>query len=123
MHEFSMTNKIVQAVLDQAEQRGANEVVEVHLVIGELSLLGIEQMKFSYKVLVENTIMERSRLFITQKPGKAHCDHCGYEGSIRFQEDPIYHVSFPTLSCPRCESTVHIIEGRECVLESVKLRV
>ena len=123
MHEFSMTSQLVRAVLDEAERRGAKEILEVRLIVGELSLLGIEQMKFSYMTLVKNTIMEGSHLLIERKKGKVKCDQCGYEGSIRFQDDPIYHVSFPTLRCLQCESPVRIIEGRECIIKSVKLVV
>jgi hydrogenase nickel incorporation protein HypA/HybF len=121
MHEFSVTSQIVRAVLEEAEKRGAKKVLEVHLVIGSLSLLGIEQVRFSYKVLVEDTVMKGSRLFIKRRKGKIKCDKCGYEGDIKFKDDPIYHVSFPTLTCPECGSSVRIIEGRECLIESVKL--
>ena len=112
MHEFSMTSQIVRAVLEEAEKRGAKEILEVHLVIGKLTLLGIEQVRFSYKILVEDTIMEGSRLFIKRKRGKVKCDRCGYEGPIKCKDDPIYHISFPTLTCPKCDSLVRIIEDR-----------
>ncbi len=121
MHEFFVTSQIVMAVLEEAEKRGAKKVLEVYLVIGSLSLLEIEQVRFSYKVLVKDTVMKGSRLFIKRKKGKIKCDKCGYEGEIKFKNDPIYHVSFPTIACAECGSSVRIIEGRECLIESVKL--
>ena len=123
MHEFSMTSQIVKTVLEEVEKRGAKEVIEVHLVIGKLTLLGIEQVRFSYKILVENTVMKCSRLFIKRKKGVVKCDKCDYQGPIKFKDDPIYHISFPTLTCPKCGSTVRIIEGRECLIKSIKLEI
>ena len=61
MHEFSLTTQIVDSVLEDAKNQGAKKVTEVHLEIGKLTFLGIEQVRFSYKVLVEDTIMKDSK--------------------------------------------------------------
>lgn len=121
MHEFSMTSQIVSSVLEEAEKQGAKKVLEVHLIIGELTLLGVEQVRFSYKMLVEGTIMEGSKLFIRHRKGRVRCDRCDFEGSVQCKDDPIYHISFPTLTCPKCGSSVKVIEGRECLIKSAKL--
>ncbi len=121
MHEFSITSQIVRTVLKEAEKRGAKKVLEVHLVIGKLTLLGIEQIKFSYKILIEDTILKESKLLIKRKNGKIKCEKCGYKGPIKFKVDTISHISFPTLTCLKCDSTVTILEGKECTIESVKL--
>lgn len=121
MHEFSITTQIVRAVLKEAKKRGAKEVLEVHLVIGKLTLLGIEQVKFSYQVLVEDTILEKSKLLIKHKNGKVKCEKCGYEGPIKFEEDPVSHTSFPSLTCSKCDSPVIILEGKECTIKGIKL--
>ena len=123
MHEFSMTSQIVKAVLEEAEKRGAKKVLEVHLIIGKFTLLGAEQVRSSYKMLIKDTIMEGSKLFIKHKGGRVRCDKCGYEGPIKFKDDPIYHISYPTLSCPKCNSPARIIEGRECLIKKVKLAI
>jgi len=123
MHEFSVTSQIVKSVLEEAEKREAKKVLEVHLVIGNLTLLGIEQVRFSYRVLTEDTMMKGSKLFIKRKRARVKCDKCGYDGDIKFKDDPVYHVSFPTLTCPECSSSVRILEGRECLIRNVKLVV
>ncbi|MFQ5758630.1 MAG: hydrogenase maturation nickel metallochaperone HypA [Candidatus Bathyarchaeia archaeon] len=123
MHEFSMTSQIVENVLHEAKKHNAKGVAEVHLVIGKLTFLGLEQVRFSYKVLTEGTIMENSKLFIETKDGVVKCGSCGYEGSFNYEDDPVYHVLVPTLQCPKCGGTVDIIGGRECLIKSVKLVV
>ena len=53
MHEFSMTNQIVNYILEEAKKHNARRVNEVHLTIGKLTFLGLEQVKFAYKILVK----------------------------------------------------------------------
>jgi len=118
-----MTTQIVENVLREARARNAKEVSEVHLVIGKLTFLGPEQVRFSYKVLTEGTMMEDSKLFIETKDGVVKCGSCGYEGSFNYEDDPMYHVPIPTLECPKCSGTVDIIGGRECLIKSIKLVV
>ena len=118
-----MTSQIVENVLREARKHNAKEVAEVRLVIGKLTFLGLEQVKFSYRVLTEGTIMENSRLFIETKDGVVKCGSCGYEGSFNYEDDSVYHISVPTLQCPKCDGTVDIVGGRECLIKSVKLVV
>ena len=123
MHEFSMTSQIVKTVLEEAEKQKAKKVLEVHLVIGKLTLLGIKQVRFAYNALVKNTLMKGSKLIIERQKGRVKCDKCGYKGPIKFINDPVYHLSFPTLACPKCGSSATITEGRECLIKSIKLEV
>jgi hydrogenase nickel incorporation protein HypA/HybF len=124
MHESSVTRQIVQTVLQEAEKQGAKKVLEVNLVIGKLSLLGLEQVRFVYKIFVKGTIMEDSKLLIEERDVLVKCASCGYEGQICFG-DPSGH-SLPTapiitLQCPKCEGSVEIVEGRECLIKNLKL--
>lgn len=118
-----MTSQIVENVLQEAKKRNAKRVLEVHLVIGKLTFLGIEQVRFSYKVLVKDTIMEHSKLYVREKDGVVKCNNCGYEGGFKYEDDPMYHIPTPTLHCPKCGGIVTIAGGRECTIESVKLVV
>ena len=124
MHESSVTKQIVQYVLQEAEKQGAKRVLEVNLVIGKLSLLGLEQVKFVYEILVKGTIMEGSKLLIEEKDGLVKCTSCGYERQISYGDVSGYHVPtvpIMTLHCPKCEGSVEIVEGRECLIKSLKL--
>ena len=118
-----MTTQIVQSVLEEAKKHNAKRVHEVHLTIGKLTFLGLEQVRFAYEVLVKGTIMEGSRLYIEEKDGVVKCSKCEYEGDFKYQDDPLYHVPTPTLHCPKCGEVVNIVGGRECTIKSVKLAV
>ncbi len=123
MHEFSVTSQIVQNVLAEARKRGARKVTAVHLVVGKLTFLGLEQMRFAYQVLTKGTMLERSKLMITEQEGVVKCSRCGYEGGFAYVDDPLYHVPVPTLKCPQCGNLVKITAGKECVIKSVKMMI
>lgn len=116
-----MTTQIVETVLQEAEKHNAKKVTEVHLAIGKLTFLGLEQVRFSYGVLVKSTIMEGSKLYIEEKNGVVKCSSCGYEGGFMYENNPMYHIPTPTLRCPKCGDAVSIVGGRECTIKSIKL--
>ena len=121
MHELSMASQIVESVLEEAKKQGARKVMEIHLVIGKMTFLGIEQVRFSYKILTEDTIMKDSKLTIEEKDGAIECPSCGYKGKITIMDDPAYHIPFPTLRCPKCGKAAKIVEGKECTIRSIRM--
>lgn len=121
MHEFSVTSQIVQSVLAEADKRGAKKVTEVDLIIGKLTFLGLEQVRFAYEALTKGTIMDGSKLVIEEQDGVVKCSNCGYEGGFKYEDDPLYHVPVPTLKCPQCGNMVNIVAGKECIIQSIKL--
>ncbi len=116
-----MTTQIVESVLREAEKQGAKKVTEVHLVIGKLTFLGVEQVRFSYNILVEDTIMKGSKLIIKEKDGVIECPSCGYKGALEYEDSELYHVPMPTLRCPKCGEVAKIVEGKECTIESIRM--
>lgn len=123
MHELSMTTSIVEKVLEEAKKRGAKRVEEVQLVIGKLTFLGIEQVRFSYDLLIKDTIMEGSRLVIEEREPLVRCSGCGYEGPLQYVNEPQFHIALPSFQCPRCAGEIEIIEGRECLIKSIRLTI
>jgi len=118
-----MTTQIVESILEEAKKHEAKRVAEVHLVIGKLTFLNPEQVRFWYEVLAKNTIIEGSRLYIEEKDGMVECASCDYKGDFKYEDDPTYHIPTPTLHCPKCSGVVEIVGGRECLIKSVKLVV
>ncbi|MFQ6134625.1 MAG: hydrogenase maturation nickel metallochaperone HypA [Nitrososphaerales archaeon] len=123
MHEYSTTYRIVETVRQEAEKHRAKKVLEVHLAIGRLTFLSIDQVRHLYPLLVKGTLMDGSKLVIEEKEGVVECSGCGYRGPLNYQNDPSFHLTYPTLSCPKCRSVVKIVEGRECVVKQVRLEV
>jgi hydrogenase nickel incorporation protein HypA/HybF len=116
-----MTSQIVESVLGEAKKHEAKKVMEVHLVIGKLTFLGVEQVRFAYGILTEDTLMKGSKLIIKEKDGVIECSNCGYRGALEFKDDIMYHVPTPLFKCPECGEAVKIVEGKECTIESIKM--
>jgi Zn finger protein HypA/HybF involved in hydrogenase expression len=51
MHEYSITTQIVESVIEEAKKREAKNVLEVHLVLGDLTFLNPQQVNFWYEAL------------------------------------------------------------------------
>lgn len=122
MHEFSRTSQIVEAVLSEAEKQGAAEVVDVEVEIGDLTFLGLEQVRFAYKILTDKTIAKNSKLTIKRVRGRGKCGSCAYDGPLSYLDDPQFHISVPTFNCPRCGNPLSISAGRECIIKRIRIR-
>jgi hydrogenase nickel incorporation protein HypA/HybF len=121
MHEFSRTSQIVEAVLNEAAKQEATKVTEVEVEIGDLTFLGLEQVRFSYKILTDKTIAKNSKLTIKRIRGRGKCDSCGYDGPLSYLNDPQFHIAFPTFNCPRCGKPLRISAGRECIIKRIRI--
>ncbi len=119
MHEFSVMNQIVNAVLQEVKKHNVKSVSEVHLEIGELTFLGHEQMRFAYQILTEKNMLKNSKIIISEKKAKIKCSQCNYNGKIKYEYDPSFHFSLPTFTCPKCSNPVDIVEGKECVIKRI----
>jgi len=109
--------------LEEARKHKAKKVKEVSLVIGKLTFLGLEQVRFAYEALTKGTIMEGSNLLIKESEGVVKCNRCDYEGNFKYEDNPQYHLPMPTLHCPKCSGIVKIVGGKECIIKSIKLVV
>lgn len=121
MHEFSMATQIVENVLEEAKRHNAKKVAEVHLVIGKMTFLGVEQIRFSYDILVKDTILKESKLIIEEQEGVIECPSCRFKGAVPIEDDPAFHVPVPTLKCPKCGEVTKIVEGKECTIKSIRI--
>ena len=122
MHEFSRTSQIVEAVLSEAQKQHAVKVIEVEVEIGDLTFLGIEQVRFAYEILTDKTIAKNSKLTIRQISGRGKCDSCGYNGPLSYLNDKQFHMIVPTFNCPRCGKPLSISAGRECIVRRIRIR-
>ncbi len=122
MHEFTVTSWIVDALLELVRKQGASQVSEVHLRVGKLRALSLEQLRFCYGVLSKGTVLEGSRLLIEQNVGKVRCDNCGYCGEFDPEGDT-YHFGILPLACPMCDGIVSVEGGDECVITKVRMQV
>jgi hydrogenase nickel insertion protein HypA len=122
MHEFSIATSVVDMLLELAQKRGIEgKLLEVHLRVGKLRAISIEQLKFSYQVLAKGKFLYGSRLIVEESPAIVHCPKCGFREDFRVADDS-YHLALPNLSCPKCATNVAIEGGDEVMITKLRLR-
>lgn len=113
MHEVSICQGVVKAVLDELAQRaiGAGRLKRVRVVAGQLHQLVPEALTFAYELLTRETPAAGSQLDVRMPPLEAHCTSCGWRGSI---EPPVF-------LCEACGAGVEIAGGDELYVEELEI--
>ena len=122
MHEASIAQSIVQTVLQEAAKQNASRVESVEIEIGELTFLGVEQIKFWVKTGFQESIAENAEIHFQEIKGRILCEECGFDGDLKTEDDPIYHTTLPAFCCPKCQSTkIKITQGKEAIIQRIKI--
>ncbi|GFP21729.1 hydrogenase nickel incorporation protein HypA/HybF [Candidatus Hakubella thermalkaliphila] len=111
MHEFSITQDMINVVVDQAKKSGARKVKRVSLALGELSSVTEESVNFYFQALSKGTIAEGAELIFRTVPATYRCHQC--QEQFSGEED--------RLTCPRCGgSQISLVEGNDILVESIE---
>ncbi|MDO8735572.1 MAG: hydrogenase maturation nickel metallochaperone HypA [Thermoleophilia bacterium] len=112
MHEYAITESILEIVQAEATRAGAARVDEITLVVGELTTFVDQSIEFYFTELARGTAAEGARLRFQRIEAKAHCSACGAD----FRP----HNAFFT--CPQCRSAVfELRQGQELFIESIEV--
>ncbi|SNQ52156.1 Hydrogenase nickel incorporation protein hypA [Frankia canadensis] len=74
MHELAVTQSVVDAILDRT---GEAEVRVVRLVVGRLSGVVADSVRFCFDLVAEGTPLAGAVLAIDEPAGRARCRRCG----------------------------------------------
>ena len=117
MHELSMAQGIINAVVETAESNNATEVNEVTIELGRLAMVNPEQLEFILGVLVENTILEDAKIVFEEIPVEIECNECNFHGNAIVDEKDHYA---PMIQCPDCHSySIEILNGKDIVVKNI----
>jgi len=109
MHEASLIRGLVNASLEAADQHGAARIVGVSVVLGALSHISDEALRFNFELLSLGTAAEGAAVTIRRELGVVTCWDCGAS-----------KVAGQGRVCPACGSVrVEITGGDQCHLESI----
>lgn len=112
MHEAAITDSMVKLVLEQAREHGARVVRKVRVVVGAMSGIVPESMRFYFEELTRGTVAEDATLEILVVPTKADCLACGHGFEL---EDYLW-------LCPACgDRRLDIVEGKELLVDSIEV--
>ena len=119
MHELSMAQGILNAVLETAEANDAIKVTDMVIEIGKLAMLNPEQLKFMLGVLCKDTIAENAEIVIEDIDVEIKCYNCDFEGIADIDDSDHYA---PMILCPKCEShRVEVLNGRDVTVNNISI--
>lgn len=108
MHELSIAESVVEAVL---ERTGDRSVTTVRLRVGRLSGVVPDSLRFCFDLATAGTALDGAGLEIEELDGAAHCRDCGRDFSL----------SDLILLCPCGSADVEVRAGRELLVTSVEV--
>jgi hydrogenase nickel incorporation protein HypA/HybF len=120
MHELSVMTQVVESVRDSLAGRDIVRVESVRLEIGELTMLGREQVRFAWDVLTKQGPLKGSKLVIVRKPAVVKCPECGFRGPPKKTSKGWSHTAIPLVACPKCGGNVDLVGGRETIVRSLR---
>jgi hydrogenase nickel incorporation protein HypA/HybF len=113
MHELSVTQSILDIATRHAEQAGAQRILAINLVIGELTGFVDDSIQFYFDFLSQDTPAQGASLNFERTAASVRCHSCGAEYA-----PPHSHL----WACPECEALgSDVIAGREFSVVSIEI--
>ena len=112
MHELVITENLLATVLKEANAAGAERVIEINLIVGELSGVVSDCVQFNFDVLKRGTIADTAVLNFKPVAAQLKCRDC----------DANFNPKDECWVCPECgKFNVEITKGRDCYIESMEV--
>jgi hydrogenase nickel incorporation protein HypA/HybF len=113
VHELAIVDALIQQVQSEVDRAGAKgRVMRLDLVVGRLSGVYPDAVRFAFEMLSPGTILEAARIEIEEPRAVCCCAACGERTPI----DDLFGT------CPKCESpNISIEGGQELLLQSIEV--
>jgi hydrogenase nickel incorporation protein HypA/HybF len=113
LHELPATQGILATALETARGAGADRVLAIDIVVGELSSIVDDSVQFYFDVMSRDTAAAGAVLRFHREPGRAECVECRHSYEVRPPLDPF---------CPACrQGLVRVTGGQEFYIESIEV--
>lgn len=111
MHELPVTQNILEIALRYAGD--SEKITRINLVIGDLSSIIGDSVKFYWDMLSKDTIAEGAELNFVRIKTRFRCNECKHEYEQGDREE---------FSCPECGSIkVQVVAGKEFRMDSIEV--
>ena len=113
MHEMSIVQALLEQVQSEVEKSGhSGRVLGLHLVIGRLSGVHVDSIRFAFELLSPDSKARDAELVVDQPKAQLLCLDC----------DATQEIEELHSSCPNCgSSNVTIHGGQDLLLQSIEL--
>ena len=110
MHEIGIVRQLVRTVTDFDKENEVQDIREVVVDCGELSLVIPEYLEELYPVVVKDSILQNAKLTIHMVPGLAECEEC----------DEVFNVIENKGICPNCGSVEKtVLSGKDFLIREI----
>ena len=112
MHEYGVTQRIIEIVLDKIKEIDTPEVKKINIMLGKLTSFVPDSIEHYFGFMTKDTPLEKAELKFKTKDLVFHCEDCKKD----FTEDDMI------FSCPECKGEkIQIISGNEFFIESIEV--
>ncbi len=113
MHEYSIVQALLEQVQSEVEKSGhPGHVVSLHLVVGRLSGVHVDAIRFGFEMLSPDSVANGATLRIDEPKARCECRTC-------FAQQEIDEI---VVSCPVCGSgDIAIQGGQDLLLHTIEL--
>ncbi len=111
MHGIGISEDILKIIKRRAQQQGLSQVKKVKVKLGEIYMVGEEELIETFKTVSKGTIAEGARVEVDLVPIAIKCSDC--EKVVRGKEF--------SLSCPDCGGmSLGVLSGEELIVEGIE---
>jgi hydrogenase nickel incorporation protein HypA/HybF len=111
MHELSVAESLMSLVIENAKNSDAKNVIKVSIVVGNLSGIVVDSLKFCFDEVKKDTAAKNADLVIDEVSATAYCIKC--ENKFR--------VGQYAFACPDCGETIIPSGGNELYLKDMEV--
>ena len=110
MHELSIARSMIDIALESVKTKNVIKINRIVVVVGKLSGIVPESMKFCFDIIKSGTITENANLIIEEVPAIGYCRNC----------DVDINVGQYDYFCSTCSNRLEVRGGNELYLKELE---
>lgn len=111
MHELSIAESLMSLIVENARKSGARSVTKVSIVVGNLSGIVADSLKFCFDEVKRSTVAKGAELVVNEVSATAYCVKCETQ----------FTVGQYVFNCPDCGEVVIPSGGKELYLKDMEV--
>jgi hydrogenase nickel incorporation protein HypA/HybF len=112
MHEYAVTQSMIKMAVDEANKVNASKILEIRLVIGDLSTIIDDSVQMYFDIMSDGTIAQGAKLIFKRVKAEFKCKDCG----------EVFIKPSTGFDCPKCGGLgTPTGVGKEFYIDSIEI--